>query len=219
VELGLLGEYLPVFAQAAWLTLGVGLAGVGLSVAVGALCAAVRHWRVPLAGRVVSGYTELARNTPLVVQLFFLYFGLPKVGIVLSSAACAVIGLAFLGGAYMSEAFRAGIQAVPVIQSESALSLGLSRGLTLTRVVLPQAMAFAMPAVAANTVFLIKETSVVSIVALPDLMFVAKDLIGADYNTAEALTLLVAGYLVIVLPLSLGAARLESKVRGAVFGN
>ncbi|MDR0847863.1 MAG: amino acid ABC transporter permease [Propionibacteriaceae bacterium] len=219
MEPELLGEYLPVFARAAWLTLWVGLTGIVCAVVVGLACAVVQHFRVPFARQLVSAYIELSRNTPLVVQLFFLYFGLPKLGIVLSSATCAIVGLAFLGGSYMAEAIRSGLEAVDDGQSQSALALGLSRGLTLRHVVLPQAVALAMPAFTANIIFLIKETSVVSIVALPDLMYVAKDLIGTDYNTREALTLLVAFYLVILLPISLGAGKLEKKVRYAAFGS
>ena len=219
MEFELLGEYLPLFARAAWLTLWVGLTGIACAIVVGLVCAVVQHFRVPIARQLVSVYIELSRNTPLVVQLFFLYFGLPKLGIVLPSTTCAIVGLAFLGGSYMAEAIRSGLEAVDDGQSQSALALGLTRGLTLRHVVLPQAVALAMPAFTANIIFLIKETSVVSIVALPDLMYVAKDLIGTDYNTREALTLLVAFYLVILLPISLGAAKLEKKVRYAAFGS
>ena len=85
--------------------------GVVLSMVVGLLCCIVQSLRIPVLRRVAAIYIELARNTPLLVQLFFLYFGLPKVGIKLDSESCAIIGLTFLGGAYMAEALRSGLEA------------------------------------------------------------------------------------------------------------
>ncbi len=218
MDTGLLGSYLPLFASAAWLTVWVGLSGIVAAVAVGMMAAAVQHFHVPVARQLVAGYVEVSRNTPLVVQLFFLYFGLPKLGLVLEPATCAIVGLAFQGGSYMAETFRSALESVPRDQSLSALSLGLGRGSVLARVVVPQAVPHAMPGLTANMIFLLKETSVVSIVALPDLMYVAKDLLGTDYNTTETLGLLVACYLVILLPVSLGAAMLERRSRHA-FGS
>lgn len=214
-----LAEYLPVFAAAALLTTRVAAAGIVGAGLVGLLCAVIQHFRVPVLRQLVAGYVELSRNTPLLIQLFFLYYGLPKVGIVLSGEVSAVIGLTFLGGSYFAEALRSGLTSVGKAQVESAYSLGLTRQQTLARVVLPQALAAAWPALVANVIFLVKETSVVSIVALPDLMNVAKDIIGRDYNTAEALVLLVASYLVILLPISIVGTLLERRFRRGLVGN
>ena len=149
----------------------------------------------------------------------FLYFGLPKVGVVLSSEACAVIGLAFLGGSYMAESFRSGLESIEPAQLEAAASLGMGRRLTMAEVVFPQAMAVSVPGLCANVIFLIKETSVVSGIALADLMYVTKDLIGLYYETDEALTMLVVFYLIILLPVSVAASILERRLRHAGFGN
>ena len=162
---------------------------------------------------------ELSRNTPLLVQLFFLYFGLPKIGIRLSPEICGIIGLSFLGGAYMTETFRAGLETVERIQSESALSLGMSQAATMRYVVLPQALAVSVPSLVANMIFLIKETSVFSGIALADLMYVTKDLIGIYYQTPEALFMLVMAYLVLLLPISLFGSWVERRLRYAGFGN
>ena len=152
------------------------------------------------------------------VQLFFLYFGLPKIGIKLSGEACAVIGLAFLGGAYMAESLRSGLEAVDRSQREAGECLGLTRAQNLCYVILPQALATAVPSLCANVIFLLKETSVFSAVALADLMYVAKDLIGMYYKTDEALTMLVCAYLVILLPISILFTLLERRLRYAGFG-
>lgn len=195
------------------------MGGITISFVIGLLCAVVRNHRVPAVSRVASAYIELSRNTPLLVQLFFLYFGLPKLGIRLSAESCAVAGLAFLGGSYMAEAFRSGLESMEPIQRESAVSLGMNNLQILRHVTLPQAMAVSVPALCANVIFLIKAMSVVSAIALADLMYVAKDLIGLYYKTEEALLLLVIAYLVLLLPLSILAILLERRLRYAGFGN
>lgn len=212
-------KYLPWYVDAAILTVHIALWGILFSLLVGAACAVIKYYRIPVVHRVVSVYVEVSRNTPLLVQLFFLYFGLPKVGVVLSSEACAVIGLAFLGGSYMAESFRSGLESIEPAQLEAAASLGMGRRLTMAEVVFPQAMAVSVPGLCANVIFLIKETSVVSGIALADLMYVTKDLIGLYYETDEALTMLVVFYLIILLPVSVAASILERRLRHAGFGN
>ena len=101
-----IGKYAPMYVQAAGLTLRIGGIGVALSLLLGFACCMIRYFRLPLLRQLAGAYIELARNTPLLVQLFFLYFGLPKIGVKISSEACAIIGLTFLGGAYMAEALR-----------------------------------------------------------------------------------------------------------------
>lgn len=212
-------KYIPLYIEAAKLTIGLGLAGIFFSLVIGLAVSLIQYFRVPVLKKIAGAYIELSRNTPLLVQLFFLYFGLPKIGIHLSSQACAVIGLSFLGGSYMAEAFRSGLEAVDRIQEESALSIGLKHGQVMRYVILPQALSVSVPALCANVIFLIKETSVFSVVALPDLMYVAKDLIGLYYKTDEALLMLVVSYLVLLLPISIAAAWLERRLRYAGFGN
>lgn len=218
MDFAFIQQYLPMYAEAAKLTLLIGVLGIVLSLAVGVLCSAIEYSRIPVLRHIVSIYVELSRNTPLLVQLFFLYFGLPKLGIRWSSELCGVIGLAFLGGSYMTETFRAGLETVEPIQKESALSLGMTPVQTMWNVILPQALAVSVPSLVANVIFLLKETSVFSGIALADLMYVAKDLIGLYYKTPEALGMLVAAYLVILLPISIIGTLLERRLRHAGFG-
>jgi polar amino acid transport system permease protein len=218
VDWAYIESVLPLYGKAAWLTLRTGTAGILLATLTGLLCAAVIHWRVPVLRRIAAAYVELSRNTPLLVQLFFIYYGLPKIGIRTQPEACGIIGLAFLGGGYMTEAFRSGIEAVDRVQEESSLSLGLTRFQTFRHVILPQAVAVSVPAFMANVIFLMKETSVFSAVSLMDLMFTAKDQIGLYYRTAESLFLLVGAYLLILLPLSLLGTFWERRLRHAGFG-
>ena len=214
-----MAKYLPWYVDAAKLTVTIAFWGILLSLLTGAACAIVRYYRVPVLRQITGIYIELSRNTPLLVQLFFLYFGLPKLGILLSAQQCAIIGLTFLGGSYMAESMRSGLESVEKSQIESAESLGMGRLLTMREVIFPQAMAVSVPGVCANMIFLIKETSVVSGIALADLMYVTKDLIGLYYETDEALLMLVIAYLVILLPVSILATVLERRLRYAGFGN
>lgn len=211
-------KYLPMYERAAVLTVKIGLIGVIFAVILGLICAVIQYEKIPFLKQFVAVYIELSRNTPLLVQLFFIYYGLPKAGIQTDAQTCGVIGLAFLGGSYMAEAFRSGLEAVAVIQSESALSLGMNRMQVMWYVVLPQAVSVSVPAFAANVIFLLKETSVFSAISLMDLMFTAKDLIGLYYKTTESLFLLVVFYLIILLPISIVGSLVERRVRYAGFG-
>ena len=121
-----MGKVLPLYYEGALLTLRVGAIGILLALAVGMVTAVARYWRIPILNTAAVIYTEFSRNTPLLVQLFFLYFGLPKVGIRISGEWCAIIGLAFIGGSYMAEALRAGLESVSTVQTESARVLGLT---------------------------------------------------------------------------------------------
>ena len=219
MDFSFIQKYTPLYVEAAKLTMRIAVVGIILAILTGLVCSICRYYKIPVLRQIASVYIELSRNTPLLVQLFFLYFGLPKVGISISSEGCAIIGLTFLGGSYMAEAFRSGLEAVDQSQWESALALGLNHRQVFGYVILPQASSVSVPAFCANIIFLIKETSVFSVLALPDLMYVAKDLIGLYYKTSEALFMLVVAYLVLLLPISLIAAYVERRVRYAGFGN
>ena len=212
-------KYLPLYQRAAILTVKIGAIGIVFAVLVGLICAAVQYYKIPVARQITAVYIELSRNTPLLVQLFFLYYGFPKIGVRLSAEVCGAVGLAFLGGSYMAEAFRSGLEAVDDVQKESALSLGLSSRQILGYVILPQALSTSVPALVANIIFLLKETSVFSAISLMDLMFTAKDLIGLYYKTTESLFLLVVFYLLILLPVSIVGTLLERRLRYAGFGD
>lgn len=212
-------EYMPLFWDAFILTLQIAWTGIALAVVIGTICALIRHFKIPILKHIVKGYIEFFRNTPLLIQLFFLYFGLPKAGISLSAEACGIMGLALLGGSYMAESFRSGLEAIPRIQTESALSLGMNRMQMFRHILFPQAFAVSVPAFMANIIFLLKETSVFSAISLMDLMFTAKDLIGLYYKTAECLFLLTGFYLVILLPVSIAGNILERRFGYAGLGN
>lgn len=208
----------PRFVDATLMTLALSFWGILLSLIIGTICAVITTYQVKSLSWLVKSYIELSRNTPLLIQVFFLYFGLSKVGIKLDGFTCGVIGLAFLGGSYMAEAIRGGLEAVSKGQIESALSIGLTPFQAFRYVILPQAFAISTPAIGANCLFLMKETSVISAVAVAELMFIAKEIIGMDYKTNESLFLLVVFYLIILLPMSILIRYLEKRTRRAKYG-
>jgi polar amino acid transport system permease protein len=212
-------EYIPLYVEALGLTVKIGWLGIIFSIALGLGCALVLYFKVPILQLIVKIYIELFRNTPLLVQLFFLYFGLPKLGIRITAQTCGILGLTLIGGSYMTETFRSGLSAIDDIQSESALSLGMKKYQVFFYIILPQAVSISIPGFMANIIFLLKETSVFSAISLMDLMFTAKDLIGLEYKTIEALFLLVIFYLIMLLPVSLLGTYIERRVRYAAYGD
>ncbi|WP_336042585.1 amino acid ABC transporter permease [Acinetobacter dispersus] len=209
---------LPQFYAATLMTLKISFIGIVLSILLGLICSVISTYQVRVLNNIVKVYIEVSRNTPLLIQLFFLYYGLPKIGIKLDGFTCGVIGLTFLGGSYMAEAFRAGLQSVAQGQIDSARSVGLNAVQVFQYVVFPQALSLSIPAIGANCLFLIKESSVLSAIAVVELLFVTKDLIGMDYKTTEALFLLIMAYLIILLPVSALTSYLEYRSRKVSHG-
>ncbi len=218
MDFAYLSEVFPQYVAATGETLRLSLWSVGLSLLFGLLICIAVVYRCPVLAPFCRMYIELSRNTPLLVQLFFLYYGLPKLGVHLSGFVCGVIGLTFLGASYMAEAFRGGIESVNKIQQEAALSIGLTPVQTFIYVVFPQSLAASVPALVANTLFLIKETSVVGVLAVVELLNLSKELIGLDYQTNEALLMLVLGYATLLLPVIALAPWIERHVRKASHG-
>lgn len=209
---------LPQFYAATLMTLKISFIGIVLSILLGLICSIISTYQVRILNKIVKVYIEVSRNTPLLIQLFFLYYGLPKIGIKLDGFSCGVIGLTFLGGSYMAEVFRAGLQSVAQGQIDSARSVGLNAVQVFQYVVFPQALSLSIPAIGANCLFLIKESSVLSAIAVVELLFVTKDLIGMDYKTTEALFLLIVAYLMILLPVSALTSYLEYRSRKVSHG-
>lgn len=219
MNLNVIFDYMPMYTKAFLLTIKIGWIGIALSVGIGIVAAFILHFKIPVLSPIIKAYVELFRNTPLLVQLFFIYFGLPKIGISISADVCGAVGLGLLGGSYMAESFRSGLEAVAPSQTESALALGMNRLQLFRFVILPQALSISVPAIVANIIFLLKETSVFSAISLMDLMFTAKDLIGLYYNTTECLVLLVVFYIIMLLPVSVLGSLIEHKVRYRMFGD
>ena len=212
LDLAFMGKVLPLYYEGALLTLRVGAIGILLALAVGMVTAVARYWRIPILNTAAVIYTEFSRNTPLLVQLFFLYFGLPKVGIRISGEWCAIIGLAFLGGSYMAEALRAGLESVSTVQTESARVLGLTPFQTMMLVVLPQAVKNVLPALGNEVVTMVKESSICSTLGMVELMFAAKTVATSTYISLAPYVLALM-YFCITYPAGKAIEALERRMR------
>lgn len=197
--------------------------GIGLTLAlsvVSILCATILAFVSALAGMSrfpalvsLSGlYVSLMRGTPLFLQFLFVYLALPQLGLVLDSFTSAVIALSMNYGAYMSEIFRAGIQAVGPGQSEAALALGLTRWQTMRYVVLPQAFRIVIPDIGNQFIAMQKDTALASAIALPELMGLARQAGAPRQKLFEALLIAAVWYWVMTIVLSFFQARLEQRM-------
>lgn len=209
--------HIPHFYRALKMTMELSFWSILGSFLIGLICALILHYRL-LGQKIIRSYIELSRNTPLLIQLFFLYYGLPKIGIKWDGYTCSLIALIFLGGSYMSEALRGGFSQIQKSQIESALALGLNQQQILFKIIFPQVLLIALPALIANVLFLIKETSVVSAVSVSELLFVTRELIAIDYLTNEALFLLFSSYFILLLPIVILAKIVERKMRETQYG-
>ncbi|RAX58348.1 polar amino acid ABC transporter permease [Helicobacter monodelphidis] len=205
-------RFIPAFVKAALLTLELSFYGIFFSILIGLFYALMVFLNIHFVSKIYRVYIEFSRNTPLLIQLFFLYNGLVKLGIDLSAFTCGVIGLSFLGGSYMAESFRAGLESVKKQQYEAGAALGLTPFQNFRFIILPQALAVAMPSISANIIFLFKETSVVTIIALPDLVHTMTSIQAITSKTNELLLMLFISYLCIILPLSLILNRFEKRL-------
>jgi polar amino acid transport system permease protein len=212
---GLVWEYRESFWRGWWTTVGLALAALVASCAIGIVAALMLRSRFPLAEAAARIYVELIRGTPLLVQLLVgwyviaaaLQVGTDYRGVV------GVLVLALFSGAYMAEIFRGGLDAIPRAQIDSARAIGLTKWQALRLVVLPQAVRIVLPAVAGQLVSLIKDSSLLSVLSIGEFTFAARNVNSATYSTLESYLPLAAGYLAVTLPLSALSRWLERRFR------
>jgi polar amino acid transport system substrate-binding protein len=209
-----LASFLPLLLRGAGITVALSVASMALAVALGILLAATRQYGSPALRTASAAYIEVYRGTPLLIQLFIIYYGLPNIGIVLSPVAAAVIGLGMNYAAYEAEVYRGGIEAVPRGQMEAALSLGMPRVLALRRIVFPQAFRISLPAVTNDFIALFKDSSIVSVIAMVELAKTYSILAATTLRYFELGLVVALLYFGMSYPLSVLARRLERKLKG-----
>jgi polar amino acid transport system permease protein len=201
LQFGDLAQYAGMFASGAATTLALTAVSTALGVSLGVLGAAGRDSPRKSLNTLVGGYVEAIRNTPFIVQLFFVFFGLPALGIHLSEYVAAILAMTLNLGAYSTEIIRAGIAAVPKGHLEAAASLAMSRGETFRYVVLPQALAKVFPALASQIVITMLGSAVVSQISVPDLTYAASYIQSRNFRAFETCFFITAAYLVMALVL------------------
>ena len=178
----LLKSALPFMLKGAGWTLLLAVASIFFGALVGTLVAITRLARVPVLARVAALYVSAMRGTPLLVQLFVIYFGLPSIGIQFEPITAGILGLSLNVGAYLSETLRGAINGVTHGQSDAAKSLGLTQLQTLRYVVGPQALRLAVPSLSNSLISLIKDTSLVSVIAVSELMLATREVIATTFQ-------------------------------------
>jgi His/Glu/Gln/Arg/opine family amino acid ABC transporter permease subunit len=192
----------------AQITVGAAMIGTAIGL-IAAACRLSRFWwlRAP-----VSVYIEVIRNTPALLQLFLIYFGLAEIGIRLSALTSAILTMGILGGAFLTEIFRAGILSVDKGQMEAALSIGMGYLQVMRRVVLPQAMRLVIPPSTNFLIGLIKDTSLVLTISVPEVMYRAYNVASLTYQSIYVFALAGMIYFAACFPLSRLALRLEGRL-------
>jgi polar amino acid transport system permease protein len=183
-------------------TLWVSAIAIAGSVVIGVALGAARAHRIPLLSQLASVYVEVIRNTPILVQIFFLFFGLPQLGVRLEPFTVAWLAVMIWGGAFNTENFRAGFEAVPARFREAALALGFGRLATFVNVTLPIGGRIALPSSINTYISVVKNTSLMYVISYPELTKTALDINALTLQTTETFTVLAVTYLVIVWTLS-----------------
>jgi His/Glu/Gln/Arg/opine family amino acid ABC transporter permease subunit len=205
-------KYLPLLLKGAVVTVELSVLAMALAVVAGLVVVLVRLY----AGRpfcwLAQAYVEVIRGTPLLIQLFLIYYGLPEFGIRLNPFFAGILGLGLNYAASEAENYRAGIQSIPRGQTEAALALGMSRWQTLRQVVLPQALRVVIPPVTNDFIAMFKDSSIVSVITMVELTKVYGMLAMSTYDYI-GLGLMTAGiYFALSYPASIFASRLERKL-------
>jgi polar amino acid transport system permease protein len=212
-DLAYLTAQAPALARGLLMTLQVSAISIVLSLAIGVVGAACRVLRVPLLSPLVAGYIEFIRNTPLLVQLFFIFYGLPAVGLKLSIFWSGVLCLSAWAGAFQVENVRGGLASVHKGLEEAALAVGLTPPQFFRFVALALAIRVSLPAMLNTSISLLKNSAYLQTIGLVELTFVAVDRMSMDFRAIEMFAAICVIYLVLVLALSVVADRLEARLQ------
>jgi len=205
-------HYLPSLIFGFGVTILCWSAGGALGLALGFAIALLRRLRLPPLRWALRAYVEIFRGTPFLVQLFVLYSGGPAIGLRLSATAAGILGLGLYSSAYFAEIYRAGFAAAPRGQIEAASSVGMTRLDTFLRVELPAALLAAVPPIVNTLIVLSKETVVLSIITVPELMYQMQTMAAETFSAFDAIFAMAVFYWLLVEAVSRLGARVERRV-------
>lgn len=204
---------IPSLIDGLGMTALVSALSISFAIIIGIVGAGLRVFRIPVVDQILQTYVEFIRNTPLLVQIFFIFYGLPPLGIRLSPFWSGVLALTLWGGAFNIENFRGGFIAVARGLREAAEALGFNKFLYLRLVALPLGMRVAIPSVLNTSVSVLKNSAYLQAIGLAELTFVAMDRLSSDFRTLEMFASIGLIYLVLVLCLSWLSRRLEARLQ------
>jgi polar amino acid transport system permease protein len=211
-DLPLIGRALPVLAKGAVVTVELSALAIALALVWGLVIVGLRLSRFRLLAGLAAAYVEALRNTPVLVQMYFLYFGLALAGWPLSGFVAGLLALVLQNGAYISEIYRAGIQSVAKVQAEAGLALGMRPIEAFRIVVFPQALRRVVPPFANQFVLIIKDTALVSTLSVAEMTFEAKLLTDRTAAAYEIFTALALAYLLVTAAVGLAMRGIERRV-------
>ena len=204
-------EYLPILLQGVKLTIVVALGSLAFSTVLGLVWALMRVSNWPWLVKISAGIINLLRGIPIIVLLFYIYFVMPDIGIELSALQAAIIGLGIAYSAYQAENFRAAIQAIDPGQIEAAMSMGMGWGLTMRRVILPQAFKIVLPPYGNIMIMMLKDSSQASTITVAELALQGKLIAVSTFNNATVFNLVAMLYLIMCVPLILIVRHFEKQ--------
>lgn len=210
LDFSVLSEYMPALLEGLNMTIQISIFSIIFGTICGILGALCRISKNPILRGIANVYVEWIRNTPLLIQVLFIYFGL-GVFFSLSPIVASVIALSLFSGAYITEIIRAGIQAVPRGQKEAALSIGMTDFQAMRLIILPQAIKRILPPLAGQFITLVKDSSLVSVIAVTDLTYVAKNIVTTTFRAFEVWMVIAVFYFALSFTLSLAVRKLESR--------
>ena len=208
-----IGDNLPELARGLVRTLQVSAIAIVGALVIGATLGAARAHRIPVVSQLVVVYVEVIRNTPILVQIFFVFYGLPQVGITFSPFTTAWLAVMVWGGAFNTENFRAGLEAVPYRYREGGLALGFGRFATFLNVTLPIGGRIALPSSINTYISVLKNTSLLTAIGYPELTNVSRSIAAVTFQDAEMLLVVAVAYLALVWTLSALLRALEARLR------
>ncbi|MBK1842544.1 amino acid ABC transporter permease [Azospirillum sp. YIM B02556] len=212
LDFALFVQYGPALLRGFGVTILCWGAGCLIGMALGFVLMLLRQVPVKPLRWIIRAYIEVIRGTPFLIQLFLLYSGGPSFGLRLEATTAGILGLGLYGSAYFAEIFRAGYQAVPKGQVEAALSLGMSYGAILRRVIVPAMLVSTIPAIVNMMAILTKETVVLSIITVPELMYEMQTMAAETFATFETILGMALFYWLLVEVVSRLGRRLEARV-------
>ncbi len=210
-SISVISEVYPFLLKGALLTIGFSLASEIFGIAIGLISSIIRVTRIKVLNQFAILYVDLFRGTPLLIQIIFIYYALPYLGINLPAVAAGIVALSLNSGAYVTEIFRAGIESIEKGQMEGARSLGMSKMQAMRYVIIPQTIKRVLPPLTNEFVALIKDSSLLSVIAVSELLRTAKEIMTWKLNPSS-LTAAAIIYLIITIPLTKMVGRMEKRL-------
>lgn len=206
-------DFAPKFLPGVIQTLQLAFFSIFLGTFIGLIVAILKLSNKKILIKLSNFYITIVRGTPLLLQLYFIFFGLPVMGIEIDRFPSAVIGLAFHNGAYISEIFRGAIESIDYGQREAARSLGMTKWQSMKRVVLPQAFKRSIPSLGNQFIIAVKDSSLASVITITETMLLARQYAAATYNVFPIYTLAGVYYLIIIVGLSKLLNKIELRLK------